>query len=55
MSEFNPGELGPAEPSMNEGGKIVSIVAIIAFVIVSLACITACTVMAYAFLMNPPW
>ena len=36
-------------------GRGVAILGIIAATIVSLACIAACTGVAMAFLLNPPW
>jgi ABC-type multidrug transport system permease subunit len=55
MSESGPEKTHiQQESSQNSGGK-VSIIAIIATVIVMLACIASCTLLGYAFFSNPPW
>jgi len=61
MSEFDQVEFTPAEhevqmdDSPSGCSSTVAIAAIVAFMIVSLACIMACTISMYAFLSNPPW
>ena len=39
----------------NDSDNKVAIIAIVATAFVVLACILACTIVAYAFLSNPPW
>jgi hypothetical protein len=56
MSEFEPqGAPLPDEQPPTERSNAVWIAAIIAITVVSLACIIACTITAYAFLVNAPW
>lgn len=40
--------------SKNSGDK-VAIIAIVATALVVLACLAACTIAVYMFLLNPPW
>lgn len=55
MSEYSP-ETPPIQPSPPvRRSNAVAVTAIIAFTIVMLACITACTISVYAFLNNAPW
>jgi hypothetical protein len=42
-------------PGPGRSESRVAIVAILAIMIVTLACIAACAVTTTAFLMNPPW
>jgi hypothetical protein len=56
MSENEPQSASlPDEQPPMERSRAVWIAAIIAFTVVSLACIAACTITAYAFLVNAPW
>jgi hypothetical protein len=56
MSEYEPQNAPPSDEQLSmERNRAVWIAAIVAFTIVSLACIAACTITAYAFLVNAPW
>jgi hypothetical protein len=56
MSEQSPEPI-PTYPASTEKkeSNAVAIASIIAMTIIMLSCILACTITAYAFLMNPPW
>jgi len=43
------------QPQADDTSDKVSIFAIVATMIVMLACIGACTLMGYVFFSNPPW
>jgi hypothetical protein len=55
MSELNLESTEAHVESPQRWGSAAVIVAIIAAAVVTLACIVACTVVAYAFLINAPW
>ena len=56
MSEYNPEDTAQINMETSKSsGNAIAVAAIIAFAIVSLACIAACTIMAYAFILNAPW
>jgi len=56
MSEYDPENPPlPANHTPMQRNNSVWIAAIIAFAIVTLACIAACTITSYAFLINAPW
>jgi len=56
MSEYDPQNAPlPADQVPMQRNNSVWIAAIIAFTIVTLACIAACTITTYAFLINAPW
>lgn len=55
MSEESPEVMkSDIYTSSNDDNK-VAIIAIVATAFVVLACIAACSIVAYAFLSNPPW
>lgn len=55
MSEYTP-ETSQVQANTSRGcSNSVWIAAIIAVTVVTLACIVACTITAYAFLGNAPW
>lgn len=43
------------QPQADDSSDRVSIIAIVATMFVTLACIGACTLMGYVFFSNPPW
>jgi hypothetical protein len=60
MSEINTEEPQviqdvPVQPVVDKQDKTVPIVAILSVAIIVLACIVACTIATYAFLVNAPW
>jgi flagellar basal body-associated protein FliL len=56
MSEYEPQNTHLSDEQISmERNRSVWIAAIIAFTIVTLACIAACTITTYAFLVNAPW
>ena len=55
MSEQAPETTQSDLYTSNDSDNKVAIIAIVATAFVVLACIAACTVVAYAFLINAPW
>jgi len=55
MSEETPQPAPVTYRSSSDSGDKVAIIAIVTTALVILACILACTVVAYAFLINAPW
>ena len=55
MSEQAPETTQSGLYTSNNSDNKVAIIAIVATAFVVLACIAACTVVAYAFLINAPW
>ncbi len=55
MTENVPEEIQPTVPSTEGRSNKVTITAIIATVIVILACLAACTTVTFVFLINAPW
>jgi uncharacterized protein (DUF983 family) len=55
MSEQTPKATQSEMYTSSDSGDKVAVIAIVAVAFVVLACIAACTVMAYFFLTNPPW
>ena len=55
MNELNVESTEAHVESPQRWGNAVVVVAIIAAAVVMLACIVACTVVAYVFLTNVPW
>lgn len=55
MSEQSPETTRSDMYTSNNSSDKVAIIAIVATAFVVLACVLACTVVAYGFLSNPPW
>jgi hypothetical protein len=55
MSEETPEASQPDMYTSNDSSNKVAVIAIVATAFVVLACIFACTIVAYAFVTNPPW
>lgn len=55
MSEQTPEATQSDMYTSNDSDNKVAIIAIVATAFVVLACILACTIVAYAFVTNPPW
>jgi hypothetical protein len=54
MENLTP-ENEPVKIIREESSSRVAVTAIVAILIISLACLGACTAIAIVFLMNPPW
>ena len=55
MSEETPEATHTDMYTSNDSSNKVAVIAIVATAFVVLACIFACTIVAYAFVSNPPW